>query len=349
MELLELIYSYPFLERILISGLILSDNSLLKEKFSNGLSDLFRAYSISDILLKPHQFFIPIFTNQVLDFAFNHIERSEFYFHLLITTMDEIHLEFNNFDYNLAAKFQKNIDFHVDFYALLEKLVDFMKNRKFPDESQEKELFFTFSLNLIKVLLNFCPEKIEEIGINLGLMDELLFKCLFIMKNSEETNHSSYKCKTLNSRTAGFTLLQVLSMKSVKNLEKVLNFFMPLIRDSDWRTKSIGDWNITPKINEKSNTGYVGLKNLGCSNFFLLLLDFYKIILIFLYLNFNMIILIFLYFEIVCYMNSLMQQLYMIPSFRDFVIKVEDKSFLTTSKEDNVLYQLKVFHFLSFS
>jgi len=59
--------------------------------------------------------------------------------------------------------------------------------------------------------------------------------------------------------------------------------------------------------------------------------------------------LIFLYFEIVCYMNSLMQQLYMIPSFRDFVIKVEDKSFLTTSKEDNVLYQLKVFHFLSFS
>lgn len=41
-------------------------------------------------------------------------------------------------------------------------------------------------------------------------------------------------------------------------------------------------------------------------------------------------------------MNSLMQQLFMIPSFRNFVLQVEDKNYLTTPKEDNVLYQLKV-------
>lgn len=44
----------------------------------------------------------------------------------------------------------------------------------------------------------------------------------------------------------------------------------------------------------------------------------------------------------VCYMNSLMQQLYMIPPFREFVLQVEDKQFTNTPKEDNVLYQLKV-------
>lgn len=44
-------------------------------------------------------------------------------------------------------------------------------------------------------------------------------------------------------------------------------------------------------------------------------------------------------------MNSLMQQLYMIPSFRNFVLEVEDKNFAVTKKEDNMLYQLKVILF----
>ena len=41
-------------------------------------------------------------------------------------------------------------------------------------------------------------------------------------------------------------------------------------------------------------------------------------------------------------MNSLMQQLYMIPSFRNFILEIEDKGFDPTTKEDNVIYQLKV-------
>lgn len=41
-------------------------------------------------------------------------------------------------------------------------------------------------------------------------------------------------------------------------------------------------------------------------------------------------------------MNSLVQQLFMIPSFRNFVIDVEDRNFSPLTKEDNALYQLKV-------
>ena len=41
-------------------------------------------------------------------------------------------------------------------------------------------------------------------------------------------------------------------------------------------------------------------------------------------------------------MNSTIQQLYMIPSFRRAVLEVEDKSLNTVPKEDNILYQLKV-------
>lgn len=41
-------------------------------------------------------------------------------------------------------------------------------------------------------------------------------------------------------------------------------------------------------------------------------------------------------------MNSLMQQFYMIPSFRKAVLEVEDRNFTKVAKEDNLLYQLKV-------
>lgn len=44
----------------------------------------------------------------------------------------------------------------------------------------------------------------------------------------------------------------------------------------------------------------------------------------------------------VCYMNSLLQQLYMIPTLRNAILYVDDPKFKSTKKEDNILYQLKV-------
>lgn len=41
-------------------------------------------------------------------------------------------------------------------------------------------------------------------------------------------------------------------------------------------------------------------------------------------------------------MNSLMQQFYMIPSFRQAVLDVEDRNYNKVPKQDNLLYQLKV-------
>lgn len=41
-------------------------------------------------------------------------------------------------------------------------------------------------------------------------------------------------------------------------------------------------------------------------------------------------------------MNSTIQQLYMIPSFRNAILEAEDKQVNLFTREDNLLYQLKV-------
>jgi len=53
---------------------------------------------------------------------------------------------------------------------------------------------------------------------------------------------------------------------------------------------------------EKSSTGYVGLKNLGC----------------------------------ICYMNSLFQQIFMVQSLRNDLLSIPDKG--SDDKDENMLY-----------
>jgi uncharacterized UBP type Zn finger protein len=57
----------------------------------------------------------------------------------------------------------------------------------------------------------------------------------------------------------------------------------------------------------KSPTGYVGLKNLGC----------------------------------ICYMNSFMQQLYMMPYFRAAITSCDDPTFKPELVQENLLYQIQ--------
>ncbi|CAD8154340.1 unnamed protein product [Paramecium pentaurelia] len=123
----------------------------------------------------------------------------------------------------------------------------------------------------------------------------------YLFENEGETR---CKCKSQLSRTAGFNCFFTL-LKSPQNMQKFLDVVSPLHYTHTWRTKNFNDWNIQSKFHEKSSTGYVGLYNLGC----------------------------------ICYMNSLLQQLYMVPAFREKLLQVEDKS--TGVLEENLLHQLK--------
>lgn len=86
----------------------------------------------------------------------------------------------------------------------------------------------------------------------------------------------------------------------------MLRYMHDFNQNPSWRTHKDIDWSISLMDSEKSSTGFVGLKNLGC----------------------------------ICYMNSLFQQLFMVKSFRNDVLAVPDKP--GEDKDESMLYQLQV-------
>jgi hypothetical protein len=169
-----------------------------------------------------------------------------------------------------------------------------------------------FTLNglfcLIKVLLQKFPDRKKLIGQDYGLTRHCIHDCLFQFPKETGLRKGvgPPKCKHQNSRKNAFLLLSVLTRDCLENLEESLRYTIPLHVHGTWRTKRENGWGITPMNNEKSITGYVGIKNLGC----------------------------------ICYMISLLQQLFMIPTFREDILKINDPNALTTPKDDNVFYQL---------
>ncbi|CAD8161247.1 unnamed protein product [Paramecium octaurelia] len=185
----------------------------------------------------------------------------------------------------------ENFDFEDLLSYIKQKLLQLPQN-EITVKDQDQIL-----IGLLK-LLNVLIDKLPHLSNNNQLFEQILS---YLFENEGETRS---KCKSQQSRTAGFNCLSTL-LKNQQNMNKFLTNVSPLHSTNTWRTKHLNDWNIQSKFHEKSSTGYVGLYNLAC----------------------------------ICYMNSLLQQLYMVPAFREKLLKVEDKN--TCVQEENLLHQLK--------
>lgn len=108
-----------------------------------------------------------------------------------------------------------------------------------------------------------------------------------------------------NTRRRAFALLLTLSENNEANYKQTLNDLSAFLGkvEQSWRCIDYDEFDAD--VGLKQASGYVGLKNFGCT----------------------------------CYMNSLLQQLYMIPDLRAQVLNVglgEDQS------DNNLLHQLQV-------
>ena len=166
-------------------------------------------------------------------------------------------------------------------------------------------------LDLLSVLLAKFPQFKATIGQGKKLTNHVLHDCLYEYPNISKiksTNSSiPPKCKSLASRRAALNLLCVLSRNTPENLSEIISYLAAIHRNGAWRTGKSSDWSISGYSSDKSLTGYVGIKNLGC----------------------------------ICYMISLFQQLYMIPTFRNDILASAEITTTSSSTplSENPLFQ----------
>ena len=132
-------------------------------------------------------------------------------------------------------------------------------------------------MNILYHIFELFPDKKLEFNLKSDIFAEILHKCLFNVPSMiNEKNESLSKCKSFKSKTCAFNLLKLLTTECEENLDKLLEFLGGIHENSDWRKNKEFDWALNSTSNEKSLTGYVGIKNLGCSKFILLFLLYFS-------------------------------------------------------------------------
>eukprot|EP01117_Protostelium_nocturnum_P007975 TRINITY_DN2842_c0_g2_i10.p1 TRINITY_DN2842_c0_g2~~TRINITY_DN2842_c0_g2_i10.p1 ORF type:complete len:2789 (-),score=856.42 TRINITY_DN2842_c0_g2_i10:989-9238(-) len=175
-----------------------------------------------------------------------------------------------------------------DFLPLLNHLNEMIKKHPIIEArgSKEEDVVLIGRLQLIRSILKRLPQVKVSIGNEGGLISEVFEKCLFDIPTPENhANDAPPKCKSEASRKAAFLLLVELTIDCPQNFQMISQKFLSHHTDVSLKRDM---WHFSPSSMEKSDSGYVGLRNLGAT----------------------------------CYMNSLMQQLYMIPHFRYGLLSV---------------------------
>ncbi|KAJ0070180.1 hypothetical protein NL108_002502, partial [Boleophthalmus pectinirostris] len=187
--------------------------------------------------------------------------------------------------------------------VLLNNEIDWLKRIrdevKRTGETGVEETILEGHLGVTKELLSFqTPEKKYYIGCEKGganlikeLIDDFIFPAsnvyLQYMKSGEfPTEQAIPVCSTPASINAGFELLVALAVGCVRNLKQIVDTLTDMYYLGG---DTLTEWEYLPPVGPRPNKGFVGLKNAGAT----------------------------------CYMNSVIQQLYMIPPIRNGILAIE--------------------------
>ncbi|XP_054553726.1 probable ubiquitin carboxyl-terminal hydrolase FAF-X [Talpa occidentalis] len=209
---------------------------------------------------------------------------------------------------------------------LLNNEIDWLKrikdNVKNTGETGIEEPMLEGHLGLTKELLAFqTTQKKYHIGCEKGganlikeLIDEFIFPAskvyLHCVRNGEMPAEQAIPvCSSPATINAGFELLVALAVGCVMNLKQIVDCLteMYYIGTAITTCEALTEWEYLPPVGPRPPKGFVGLKNAGAT----------------------------------CYMNSVIQQLYMIPSIRNSILAIEgtgsdiEDDMFSDEKQDN--------------
>lgn len=298
-DLSKLISGYSDLPKMVKNGLIECNDPSTREDFAAGFSKL---VEIMDEVKRPednvhpNSFFLSFLLNNLLNQAFSHRDKCHEFFQVAENIYNKTPEE------DLVAT-------GINFKELVTKLADhFLSLPPFESNNKEQDYLLQGLLSFLELLLKKKTDLREELLLKIKpeLLKEILHSCLFEIPISVFVSGKipPPKCKSQESRRAAFQLLQVcISGMNEITLQAIEYLRKPLLKNF-WRGNSSSDWHIVPLLVERAKTGYVGLRNLGCT----------------------------------CYMNSLLQQFFMISDFRDTILSIEDENTGKVAKHENLLH-----------
>ena len=168
-------------------------------------------------------------------------------------------------------------------------------------ESFKGELF-SFLSNIISLQPN---ELVSYIINKVDICDFFLNKCNLRKCAKNPLNTPDSFCSGNKSKLSVVRLLTNIIRNSdnenqIKIYNKIIDILDNFNKTGFWKTYNVQNWDI--ECEEMPKTKYVGLKNMTST----------------------------------CYLNSIIQQLYMIPTFRETIIKIDNPS------KNNILYELQL-------
>uniref|UniRef100_A0A672P7L3 ubiquitinyl hydrolase 1 n=1 Tax=Sinocyclocheilus grahami TaxID=75366 RepID=A0A672P7L3_SINGR len=190
--------------------------------------------------------------------------------------------------------------------VLLNNEIDWLKRIrdevKRSGETGVEETILEGHLGVTKELLAFqTPEKKFYIGCEKGganlikeLTDDFIFPASnvflqFVKSGEFPAEQAIPVCSSPASINAGFELLVALSVGCVRNLKQIVNTLTDMYYLGTDCCEALTEWEYLPPVGPRPTKGFVGLKNAGAT----------------------------------CYMNSVIQQLYMIPPIRNAILAIE--------------------------
>jgi ubiquitin carboxyl-terminal hydrolase 9/24 len=181
--------------------------------------------------------------------------------------------------------------------TIVSELVTFVKNSESEKTGSSKNEILEGSLHLLTV------SWMSSFEVTTELKDLFLNRGLFEIPDIFGQSLSCPPlCKHPETRSSAFKLVLEFCKTSPHFLSSLVKDLDKFHEEADWRGWRRADWLISANSKEKSQSGLVGLKNLGST----------------------------------CYMNSMLQQIFMIESFRKGILAAE-----CPVKEDSMLYQLQ--------
>ncbi len=159
---------------------------------------------------------------------------------------------------------------------------------------------------LTEQLVQQNPALKESLGKS-GLISDVLL-CLFEAPKGGRTPGvlPPPKCKNAKTRKDAYSLLAALADGCAANRQKIIEAVTPNHYLTHSGVARSDEWNFEARAEEKSQTGYLGLVNLAC----------------------------------ICYQNSNLQQLFMVPRFRANILSVDQ--YKEENWSENMVYQLQL-------